>query len=119
MAVLDPDREHFSCDGTIIVRLDGEIDIATAEDAYFRLSSAVLESCAVVDLSGVGFIDASGVNALIGAARLASGRQRHLLIASAPRQLHRILDVLELRAVLPTHQDTVAARATHAAWAAH
>lgn len=119
MAVLDPDREHFPCDGTTIVRLDGEIDIATAEDAYSRLSAAIVETCAIVDLSDVGFIDASGVNVLIGAARLASGRQRHLLIASAPRQLHRILDVLELRSVLPTHPDALAARASHAAWASH
>ncbi|MBR8742662.1 STAS domain-containing protein [Nocardiopsis sp. MG754419] len=118
MAVLDSDREHFPCDGSTIVRVDGEIDIATAEGVFARLTEAVTEGCTVVDLSGVGFMDASGVNALIGAARFAAARQRHLLLASPPRQLRRILDVLDLNGVLPTHPDTETARATHAALAA-
>ena len=113
MAVLDSDRERFPCDGLAVVRLEGEIDIATAEDAYVRLREAVLESCTVVDLSEVGFIDASGVNALVGATRLATGLRRHLLVAGPPGQLRRILDVLDLNDLLPTHPDAEAARATH------
>ncbi|MFE1167216.1 STAS domain-containing protein [Nocardiopsis sp. NPDC058789] len=119
MAVLDPDQEHFRCDGMSVVHLEGEIDIATAEGVHARLASSVIENCTVVDLSGVGFIDASGVNALVGAVRIASGSQRHLLIASPPRQLSRILDVLDLHAVLPTHADVAAARSSHTAHALH
>lgn len=31
MAVLDTEQDQFVCDGTTVVELDGEIDIATAE----------------------------------------------------------------------------------------
>ncbi len=119
MAVLDPDQERFRCDGMSVVHLKGEIDIATAEGVYARLASSVVENCTVVDLSEVAFIDASGVNALVGALRIAAGSQRHLLVASPPRQLSRILDVLDLHGVLPTHADVVAARASHTAHALH
>ncbi|WP_017585573.1 STAS domain-containing protein [Nocardiopsis ganjiahuensis] len=119
MAVLDPDQEHFRCDGMTVVRLEGEIDIATAESVFAGLASAVVENCTVVDLSAVEFIDASGVNALVGALRIASGSQRHLLLASPPRQLRRILDVLDLHGVLPTHDDAAAACASHAGHAVH
>ncbi|GHC77817.1 hypothetical protein GCM10007079_15290 [Nocardiopsis terrae] len=113
MAVLDPDQERFRCDGMTVVHLKGEIDIATAEGVFTRLASAALDNCTVVDLSAVEFIDASGVNALVGAVRSATGVQNHLLFASPPRQLLRILDVLDLHGVLPTHHDTAAACAAH------
>lgn len=119
MAVLDSDQERFRCDGMTVVHLKGEIDIATAEGVYARLASAVVENCTVVDLFEVEFIDASGVNALVGALRIAAGSQHHLLIASPPRQLRRILDVLDLHGVLPTHADTAVARASHTGHAMH
>lgn len=119
MAVPDPGQECFRCDGMTVVHLKGEIDIATAEGVYSRLASAVIENCTVVDLSEVEFIDASGVNALIGAFRIAAGSQRHLLIASPSRQLRRILDILDLNGVLPTHADTAVAQASHADHAMH
>ena len=119
MAVLDPDQERFRCDGMTVVRLEGEIDIATAEGVFASLASAVVENCTVVDLSAVEFIDASGVNALVGALRIAAGSQRHLLVASPPRQLRRILDVLDLHGILPTHADAAAARASHTGHAVH
>ncbi|MEU3020133.1 MULTISPECIES: STAS domain-containing protein [unclassified Nocardiopsis] len=117
MAVTDPDQERFRCDGVVVVHLKGEIDIATAEGVFARLASSVVEHCTVVDLSGVGFIDASGVNALVGAVRVASGAQRHLLVASPPRQLRRILDVLDLYGTLPTHANAELALASHEAHA--
>ena len=119
MAIPDPERERFPCDGVTLVRLDGEIDIATAEDVFVRLRDASQESCTVADLSAVGFIDASGVNALVSATRSATARRHHLLVVAPPPQLRRILDVLDLHGVLPTHPDMESACATHTARAAH
>lgn len=119
MAPSDPDQERFPCDGMVVVRLDGEIDIATAESVFERLRSATRENCTVVDLSEVDFIDASGVNALVSATRSATARRHHLMVAGPPSQLRRILDVLDLHGVLPTHPDIEAARATHIGLAAH
>lgn len=119
MAITDPDRERFPCDGVTVVRLDGEIDIATAEDVFVRLRAATLESCTVVDLSEVGFIDASGVNALVSATRLATAQRHHLMVVAPPPQLRRILDVLDLNAVLPTHPDLATACDSHTTRTAH
>ncbi|WP_150236946.1 STAS domain-containing protein [Nocardiopsis quinghaiensis] len=113
MAVLDTEQDQFVCDGITVVELDGEIDIATAEEAFTRITTAAADSCVVVDLSAVDFIDASGVNALVRALRAAMRTQHHLLLACPPRQLSRILDVLGLIEVLPTHADVAAAVAVH------
>ncbi len=113
VAVLDTEQDQFVCDGITVVELDGEIDIATAEEAFTRITTAAADSCVVVDLSAVDFIDASGVNALVRALRAAMRTQHHLLLACPPRQLSRILDVLGLIEVLPTHADVAAAVAVH------
>lgn len=119
MAVLEPEQERFRCDGVTVVHLEGDIDIATAEGVFARLSGAALQSCTVVDLAAVEFIAASGVNALLRATRTATGAQHHLVIASPPRQLRRILDVLDLNGLLPTHPDVDTARAAHARHVMH
>ena len=115
MAVLDTEQDQFLCDGTTVVVLGGEIDIATAERALARITAATADSCVVVDLSAVEFIDASGVNMLVRALRGATRARRHLLLAGPTRQLSRILDVLGLRDVLATHEDIEAATAAHTA----
>ncbi|APC37548.1 STAS domain-containing protein [Nocardiopsis dassonvillei] len=113
MTVLDTEQDQFVCDGITVVELGGEIDIATAEEAFTRITAAAADGCVVVDLSAVEFIDASGVNTLVRALRFATGARHHLLLACPPRQLTRILDVLALGAVLPTHPDVSAARSAH------
>lgn len=113
MAVLDTEHEQFACDGISVVELEGEIDIATACGVHTRLIEKIAHGCVVVDLDEVAFIDASGVNALVGAMREAARASRHLCLASPPRQLSRILDVLSLRSVMPTHSDAEAALAAH------
>ncbi|WP_304452009.1 STAS domain-containing protein [Nocardiopsis sp. YSL2] len=113
MAVLDTGQGRFVCDGTTVVELSGEIDIATADQVFADLVTAASEGCVVVDLSEVEFIDASGVNALVGAMRAAVRAHHHLALANPPAQLTRILDVLALHAVLPTHPDVDTALAAH------
>ncbi|MCY9785982.1 STAS domain-containing protein [Nocardiopsis sp. EMB25] len=113
MAVLDTERNRFACGGTTVVELDGEIDLATADQVYARLAGAAADGCVIADLSAVEFIDASGVNALIAALHTATKARHHLVLASPPRQLSRILDVLSLRCLLTTHADVAAAHAAH------
>lgn len=112
--VLDTERDRFICDGATVVALGGELDIATAESAYAAIAAASARGCVVVDLAAVEFIDASGVNAFINAMRVTTRERRHLALACPPRQLSRILDVLNLRTLLPTHGDLASAVAAHA-----
>lgn len=60
-------------DGVCVIRVDGDVDLATSA----QLRTALLRSAAAghpvtVDLSGVGFLDATGISALV-AGRLATG----------------------------------------------
>lgn len=115
MAVLDTEQDQFLCDGTTVVALSGEIDIATAERALARITAVTTDACVVVDLSAVEFIDASGVNMLVRALRAATRAQHHLVLAGPSRQLSRILRVLGLGDVLTAHADVASAVAAHAA----
>lgn len=79
---------------TLVLALYGELDLATARALEDRLEIA--RSChperLVVDLSGLHFMDSSGVHALVRAHRraLEHGQQLHLLQGS-----HRIARVFE------------------------
>ena len=112
--VPDTGRDGFICDGAVVVALDGELDIATAETAYTAITAAAVQGCVVVDLSAVEFIDASGVNAFINAMRVITRERHHLALARPPRQLLRILGVLNLGTLLVTHADLESAVAAHA-----
>lgn len=85
-----------------VVRLAGRLDLLSAADVKQRLSKAVSDGRRrlVVDLEEVGFIDSSGLGALIGglkAARLAGGDLR---IAGAGDQATVILELTTLDRVL-------------------
>jgi anti-anti-sigma factor len=84
------------------VRLAGRLDLLSAADVKQGLSKAVSDGRRrlVVDLAEVGFIDSSGLGALIGglkAARLAGGDLR---IAGAGDQARVILELTTLDRVL-------------------
>lgn len=75
------------------LRLIGELDLATVEDAADALSGEVVEDGDLtLDLSELRFVDSSGVHLLIQIARTLSGRGR--LILAFPRDpVDRILDL--------------------------
>ncbi|GAA1027391.1 STAS domain-containing protein [Virgisporangium ochraceum] len=76
-------------DGVCVVRVTGDVDFATAG----QLRDALLESAAgghpvVVDLSGVTFLDAAGLSALVAGRKATGGR---LSVVGATGVAHRIL----------------------------
>jgi len=86
------------------VVLDGEIDIATAP-AIRRLLMTAISGGNVhlaVDMSGVAFIDATGIGVLVDAADQAqkAGGDLSLLAPSWP--VRWLLDLCHLDAILPT-----------------
>jgi anti-anti-sigma factor len=88
------------------VVLDGEIDIATAP-AIRRFLMAAINGGDVhlaVDMSGVTFIDASGIGVLVAAANRAREAGGSLSLLEPSPQLRWLLDVFHLDAILPAAQ---------------
>jgi anti-anti-sigma factor len=89
--------------GYQIVSVAGELDIATAEQAYSYISEVIDERPApvTVDLSGLTFCDASGLGALARVARHAREAGRQLVLTSARPSLVKIMRITGLDRVFP------------------
>ncbi|MFE9680479.1 STAS domain-containing protein [Streptomyces sp. NPDC002701] len=100
-----PDRlsiEHTDTGGVHVVTVRGEIDHAVSGMLGESLLIADREPPRiVVDLSGVTFMDSSGINAFIGAYQAASGAQGWLRIAAAQEPVLRVLKLVGIDAVIP------------------
>jgi anti-sigma B factor antagonist len=91
---------------TAAVVLDGEIDIATAP-AIRRVLMAAISGGDVhlaVDMSGVTFIDAAGIDVLVAAANRAREAGGSLSLLAPSQQVRWLLGVLHLDATLPAAQ---------------
>jgi anti-sigma B factor antagonist len=104
---VDPARLEFSCrtdgDGSQVVSVTGELDIATAEQAYAYISEVIDARPAPVcmDLSGLTFCDASGLGVLARTARHARQAGRQLRLTSARPSLVKIMRITGLDRAFP------------------
>jgi anti-anti-sigma factor len=89
--------------GYQIISVAGELDIATAEQAYSYISEVIDERSApvTVDLSGLTFCDASGLGALARIARHARETGRELVLTSARPSLVKIMRITGLDRLFP------------------
>jgi anti-sigma B factor antagonist len=112
---LEPLALELSCqtdgDGNQVVSVSGELDIATAEQAYTYLSD-VIDAWPLpvsVDLSGLTFCDASGLGALARIARHARQAGRQLRLTAARPSLLKIMRITGLDRTFPELIPSVAA----------
>ncbi len=98
-------------DGSQVVSVKGELDIATAEQAYLYVSGVIDDWPAPVgvDLSGVTFCDASGLGALARIARHAREAGRQLRLVSARPSLLKIMRITGLDGTFPELRPSVRA----------
>lgn len=84
---------------TATVRLSGELDIAWVQTLRDSLDAARASGCArvVLDLSGLDFIDSSGVTELL----RASDRGQVTEIVRGPGPVARTLDLMRVAPLLP------------------
>ena len=103
----EPVQLELSCqtgaNGYQIVSVTGELDIATAEQAYSYISEVIDGRSApvTVDLSGLTFCDASGLGALARIARHARQKGRQLMLTSARPSLLKIMRITGLDRAFP------------------
>ena len=104
---LDPLQLELSCatdgDGNQIISVTGELDIATAEQAYAYISDVIdaWPTPVSVDLSGLTFCDASGLGALARVARHARQVGRQLRLTAARPSLLKIMRITGLDRAYP------------------
>lgn len=104
--------EQFSGRGYRGCRLAGEVDFTSAGPLQSTLLGMVLPGggAVVADLSGVDFIDSSGLGVLVQAHRTALERDNRLLVVGSPPVL-KLLRLTGLDTVLETFADLPAAEA--------
>jgi anti-sigma B factor antagonist len=104
---VEPAQLELSCrsgaNGYQIVSVTGELDIATAEQAYSYISEVIdgRPAPVTVDLSGLTFCDASGLGVLARIARHAREAGRQLMLTSARPSLLKIMRLTGLDRVFP------------------
>ena len=98
-------------DGNQIVSVTGELDIATAEQAYVYISDVIdaWPTPVSVDLSGLTFCDASGLGTLARLARHARQAGRQLRLTAARPSLLKIMRITGLDRAFPELVPTVGA----------
>jgi len=84
--------------GLSVARLVGELDIAAASGLPQQLAQlgGGLPFRVVVDLSGLTFIDSSGLNGLVNAARAVESKGGWIVFAGATDHVARVLDIVRL-----------------------
>jgi anti-anti-sigma factor len=97
--------------GYVVVPLSGEVDIfATAEvGAALARAATQARTGAIADLSGLTFIDASGLGALIRAHQRSCHLPGGLRVAGAPASMRRLLEVTHLDSYLNVFPTVTAA----------
>jgi anti-sigma B factor antagonist len=95
-----------------VVRVMGELDLASSSQFEQVLQSTDLEGRVVVDLTECDFIDSSGLRVLLaGAMRAESEGGRLVLVAPEPN-IRRVLELTGVESKLPVHETREAAFAS-------
>lgn len=87
-------QEHISAiQGAVLVRLEGELDMASAP-RFERVLNTALEHCAstvALDLSELTFLDSTGIHVLISADRRATHQGCTFVLRSPTRSVLKVL----------------------------
>jgi len=103
----EPVQLELSCraddDGSQVISVTGELDIATAEQAYTYISEVIdgWPAPVSVDLAGLTFCDASGLGALARTARHARQAGTQLRLIAARPSLLKIMRITGLDRTFP------------------
>lgn len=96
------DFTEQASDGLVVLAPQGKLNLITAPSVKTRIDDLVKEGSArvIVDLSGVGFIDSSGLGALIGSLKSARQAGGDVRIAGPGEQVRAVLKLTNLDRIL-------------------
>ena len=93
-------------EGVAVARLSGDVDISRAVALRAELMRAISnqEFGLVLDMRDVAYLDSAGVNVLFELAeRLASRQQQLMAVVPDNALIERVIALVNLRSVMPTH----------------
>ena len=112
---VEPVQLELSCrteeDGSQVISVTGELDIATADQAYAYITDVIdgWPAPVSVDLAGLTFCDASGLGALARVARHARQAGQSLTLISARPSLTKIMRITGLDRTFPELRPSIRA----------
>ncbi|MFG2916118.1 STAS domain-containing protein [Kitasatospora sp. NPDC048298] len=104
-------KEFPVANGWTVVPLSGDLDDFSAREVRHLLDALADTGTTrvVVDLTAVDFLDSTGLNVLIGAARRVRGEQGTLRLAGAVPRVRDLVELSGVATVLPLYPDVAAA----------
>ena len=93
-----------SVEGVTVARIDGDIDISNAQELGDALIASMSNDSLglVLDLTPLDYLDSSGVHLVFDLAERLTARQQRLALAlPADSRIRRVLDLVNVEAVIP------------------
>lgn len=88
----------------LILRVDGELDLQTAEE-FRRAAEEAMDRYRcyrlILNLKRVSFIDSSGLGAILGRYRRIAQRQGRMTIVVPPPHVQMVLEMAGIRKIIP------------------
>jgi anti-sigma B factor antagonist len=102
-------RVEALAQGGSIVRVEGELDLATKQHLETAVEGADPRGRLVIDLTACTFLDSSAVRLLISTARSVQATGGNLSLVASDPGLLRVLEIAAVDTVLPVHSTLDAA----------
>ncbi|HZM37664.1 MAG TPA: STAS domain-containing protein [Acidimicrobiales bacterium] len=94
--------------GRATARLSGDLDIVTSDEVKRDLAQLIDDGHSVLalDLSGVGFVDSSGLGVLVAVHRHAESHGASFVVRAVPPQVQRLFEITRLGDLLTVDGDS-------------
>jgi anti-sigma B factor antagonist len=90
-------------EGPVVVRVEGELDMATTADFEAVIGDSEPEPELVIDLTECTFLDSSAVRVLVSTARAAAESKRKVSLVAGDPGILRVLEIAGVDTMLPVH----------------